>query len=314
MLGSNTTGSLVEPPRSATGAVRTWRVLSQLRLLATAARPRQMVKNVLVLAAPFAAGALLDPGVLGPAAVAVLAFAAASAGVYLLNDVLDVEADRRHPTKRHRPVAAGTLSAPVALGASAALLLAGLLGALLATPLLALVLGVYAQLQLAYCLWLRRQPVLDICVVAAGFVLRVVAGAAATGVPLSPWFLSATAFGSLFMVSGRRYAEMKIRDRTGGATRASLDGYSSSYLRFVWSSSATMAILAYLSWAYQTSLRTESPYAGLAAAPFVLAVLVYALDVDRGTAGAPEDIAFGNRALQILAVIWLVAMAVTAYL
>jgi len=282
-------------------------------LLVTSARPRQMVKNLLVLAAPFAAGALGDPVVVGRAAGAVLAFAAAAAGVYLLNDVLDAGGDRMHPTKRLRPVAAGLLTPLVAVTASVVLLLAAGIGSLLVTPGLTLVVLCYVQLQLAYCLWLRRQPVLDISLVAAGFVLRVVGGAVATDVPLSTWFLFATAFGSLFMVSGRRYAEMQIRDRTGVAGRASLDGYSSSYLRFVWSSSATMAILAYLSWSYQAS-RAGSPLVGLAAAAFILAVLIYALDVDRGSAGAPEEVALRSRVLQLLAAAWLTAMTLGIYL
>jgi decaprenyl-phosphate phosphoribosyltransferase len=285
----------------------------QPRLLVKAARPHQMVKNLLVLAAPFAAGALLHPRVLMQAAVAVVAFAAAAAGIYLFNDVIDASADRAHPTKRLRPVAAGLLSPRRAIAASAVLLIVGEFVSFLATPRLAVVVAVYIQLQVAYCLWLRRQPVLDICLVATGFVLRVVAGAVSTEVPLSPWFLFATAFGSLFMVSGRRYAEMKVHEQTGGASRASLDGYSSSYLRFVWSSSATMSILAYLSWSYQTHLRTDPLYGGLAAAPFIIAVLIYALDVDRGSAGAPEEIAFSNRVLQALALLWLVAMTVAIY-
>ncbi len=293
---------------------RTARGKLQIGLLVKAVRPRQMIKNLMVLAAPFATGELLEPQVLIKAAVAVIAFSAAAAGIYLLNDVIDASADRTHPTKRLRPVASGSLSAQRAIAASVLLLVVGELMSFLGTPRLAVVVAVYAQLQIVYCLWLRRQPVVDICLVATGFVLRVVAGAASAEVPLSSWLLFATAFGSLFMVSGRRYSEINLRDQKGRSSRASLDRYSSSYLRFVWSSSAIMSILAYLLWSSQNLSQKRPLYSGLAATMFIIAILRYALDIDRGGAGAPEDIAFSDRALQALALLWLVATTVAVYL
>jgi decaprenyl-phosphate phosphoribosyltransferase len=286
---------------------------SQVRLLVRAARPRHMVKNSLVLTPPFAAGQLLEPRVFGCAMLAAIAFSAAAAGVYLLNDVIDASADRAHPTKRLRPVAAGLLRPRRAIAASVVLLAVAVLVCFPASAGLAVVVAVYVQLQLVYCFWLRRQPVLDICVVAAGFVLRVVAGAVATGVTLSPWLLLATAFGSLFMVSGRRYAEANVPDHDGRTSRATLDRYSASYLRFVWSSSATMSILTYMLWSVYGPLRAGPVGGGLAAALFVIAVLRYALEVDSGDAGAPEDIAFSDKRLQALALLWLVTMTVAVY-
>lgn len=285
----------------------------QLKLLVRAMRPRQIIKNLVVPAAPFAAGELVRAEVVLTTTVAVIAFSAAAAGVYLLNDVIDAKSDRAHPTKRLRPVASRLLSPHKALATAVPLLVIAELVSFAASPKLALVTAVYVHLQIVYCLWMRHQPVFDICLVATGFVLRVIAGAVATSVALSVWLLCATAFWSLFMVSGRRYSEVKARDVNGRNTRSSLNGYSSSYLRFVWSNSATMSILAYLLWLSQTPARARPLFSGLAAAMFIVAMLRYALYIDRGTAGTPEEIVFGDRALQTLALLWLVATTAAIY-
>ncbi|MGQ0573704.1 MAG: decaprenyl-phosphate phosphoribosyltransferase [Pseudonocardia sp.] len=279
-------------------------------------RPRQWVKNVLVLAAPFAAGILFSTAIATDLAVAFVAFSLAASGIYLVNDAKDVAADRAHPTKRHRPVAAGVVPVPVALGVAVALLAGALAVSILAGPALTVVIGVYVAVQLAYCFWLKHQPVLDICVVASGFLLRAVAGGAATGIALSQWFLLAAGFGSLFMVAGKRYAEMMLAERTGAKIRRSLERYSASYLRFVWALSATVLIMTYCLWAFQ--IREASPHntvwTMISIVPFVVAVLRYAVDVDGGNGGEPEDIALGDRVLQVLAVAWLGTLAAAIYL
>jgi 4-hydroxybenzoate polyprenyltransferase len=121
------------------------------------------------------------------------------------------------------------------------LLVASVAVSLLASVQLVVVLGVYVAVQLAYCFWLKHQAVLDICIVASGFLLRAIAGGAATGIPLSQWFLLVAGFGSLFMVAGKRYAEMMLAERTGAKIRKALENYTASYLRFVWALSATGA-------------------------------------------------------------------------
>jgi decaprenyl-phosphate phosphoribosyltransferase len=278
-------------------------------------RPRQWVKNVLVLAAPFAAGDLFDRDILGGLAVAFVAFSLAASGIYLINDVNDVAADRAHPTKRNRPVAAGTVPRHLAVAVAVVLLLAALGISLLAPVQLPIVLGVYIVVQLAYCFWLKHQPVLDICVVASGFLLRAIAGGAATGIPLSQWFLLAAGFGSLFMVAGKRYAEMRLAERTGARIRRSLENYSASYLRFVWSLSATVLITTYGLWAFEIREAADhnSIWSVISIVPFVVAVLRYAVDVDGGNGGEPEEIALGDRVLQVLALAWLVALSLAVY-
>jgi decaprenyl-phosphate phosphoribosyltransferase len=279
--------------------------------LVRALRPRQWVKNVLVLAAPLAAGKVFDLDVLGPSALAFVLFCLASSGVYLVNDAIDVEEDRRHPRKRFRPIAAGIVPRPLAFVLAAVLFAVALVGAVLLTrPELAWVLASYVVIQLAYCLGLKNQPVLDLAVVASGFLLRGIAGGVAAGLLLSQWFLLVAAFGSLFMVAGKRYSELVLVG--GSETRRTLEEYSASYLRFVWSLSAGVACTAYSLWAFEMGESQEGvPWSTLSIAPFVLAILRYAVDIDKGAAGAPEEIVLRDRVLLGLGVVWVLAVGLS---
>ncbi len=282
--------------------------------LIRAVRPRQWVKNILVMAAPFAGGVLLDVHILAKVGLAFAAFSLAASAVYLVNDTLDVAADRAHPTKCTRPIASGVVSPALAIGMSVVLLAAALVVATLATADLVIVIVVYAAVQLAYCLWLKHEPVFDMCIVASGFLMRAIAGAAAAAVALSPWFLLTAAFGSLFMVAGKRYAEIQLRERTGVEIRKCLNQYSASYLRFVWGMSATVLIATYGLWAFENlATRHQTMWSVISMVPFVVAVLRYAVDVDQGNGGEPEEIALGDRALQVLAVAWVATVVLTVY-
>jgi decaprenyl-phosphate phosphoribosyltransferase len=281
--------------------------------LLKAVRPRQWVKNVLVLAAPVAAGKVGELGVLGDAAVAFVAFCLAASGIYLINDALDVEADREHPRKRYRPIAAGVVPVRLAYALAIVLLIAGLALALVASWQLLVVIAVYEVVQLAYCFGLKHQPVLDICIVASGFLLRAMAGGLAAGLPLSQWFLLVAAFGSLFMVSGKRYAEMRVAEQTGAKIRKALESYTSTYLRFVWTMSATAVILSYGLWAFTLNQTSHSVWSVISMVPFTVAVLRYAVDVDGGVAGEPEEIALKDRVLQVLALAWVVSIGISVY-
>lgn len=282
--------------------------------LVRAMRPRQWVKNVLVLAAPVAAGAVGEISVILAAAVAFVSFSLAASGVYLVNDARDVEADRAHPVKRHRPIAAGVLPVRSAYVVAVVLLLAAIGVSLIATWQLLVVTLVYEAVQLAYCFGLKHQSVLDVCIVSSGFLLRGIAGGAAADIPLSQWFLLVTAFGSLFMVSGKRYAELQLATRTGAKIRKSLERYTSSYLRFVWTMSATVVVITYCLWAFELNVSTNSTWAEISVVPFTIAVLRYAVDVDGGVAGEPEDIALADRVLQLLAATWLITLVISVYL
>ena len=282
-----------------------------------AIRPRQWVKNLLVLAAPLAAlGGNVEydyKQVLLRVGVAFVAFCLAASCIYLINDSRDVEADRAHPTKRFRPIAAGVVPLPLAYGLAVVLGVASLGISWLISPDLALVMAVYIGVQLAYCFGLKHQAVLDICIVSSGFLIRAIAGGVAAGIPLSQWFLLVMAFGSLFMAAGKRYAELQLAERTGAKIRKSLESYTSSYLRFVWTLSATAVVLCYGLWAFERDGNAGSWFA-VSMVPFTVAILRYAVDIDGGEAGEPEDIALHDRVLQMLALVWIGTVGAAVFL
>ncbi|GLZ31659.1 decaprenyl-phosphate phosphoribosyltransferase [Lentzea sp. NBRC 105346] len=268
---------------------------------------------MLVLATPFASTRIAEAVVLRSAGLAFAAFCCAASAVYLVNDAKDVEADRAHPKKRDRPIAAGVVSVPLAYATAGGLMVAALgIGAVAGWKLLVLML-VYLAVQLGYCFGLKHQPVLELCVVASGFLLRCIAGGLGADISPSQWFLLVTAFGSLFIVAGKRYAEIKLFQATGAAIRQSLTKYSETYLRFVWATSAAVMNMTYGLWAFELGQRTGSPWAALSMIPFVIAVLRYAVDVDSGKAGAPDDVARSDRVLQLLGLLWVATVALAVY-
>jgi decaprenyl-phosphate phosphoribosyltransferase len=277
-------------------------------------RPRQWVKNVLVLAAPFSSGDLFHGPIALKLLIAFVAFSLAASGVYLVNDAKDILADRAHPTKKERPIAAGIVPVKVAYAVAVVLFAVAIALSLLASVQLLIVLCVYVAVQLAYCFWLKHQPVLDICIVASGFLIRAIAGGVAAAIPLSQWFLLAAGFGSLFMVAGKRYAEMMLAEKTGAKIRKSLESYSPSYLRFVWALSATTMIMTYCLWAFEIrAAHHNSVWSVISIVPFVVAVLRYSVDVDSGNGGEPEEIALGDRVLQVLALVWVATLTMAVY-
>ena len=282
--------------------------------LVAAMRPRQWLKNVLVFAAPLAAGSLLEPDVLLPSLVAFVAFCLMSSATYLINDVRDVEADRAHPTKRTRAIAAGELSPRAAVVAAVVLALVALGLALSVNVGLFGVLLAYAVFTLSYSLLLKHEPVIELALLSMGFLLRAIAGGIAAELPISRWFLIVAGFGSLFMAAGKRFSELERAVRDGGELkRRSLAGYTPGYLRFVWGTAAAVAITAYCLWAFEVGLAESSfPWAEWSVLPFVLAIMRYAVDVDRGEAEAPEDVVLHDKALMAMGVAWLVLFGLGA--
>lgn len=283
-------------------------------------RPKQWVKNVLVVAAPAAAGRLFSWHAAVQLALVFALFTACAAAVYLVNDARDAEADRAHPTKRHRPVAAGQVPVPVAHAAGAVLgLLAPALAAWLVSPAVAALLVAYLGMQLAYCVSLKHVLVVDLVVVTTGFLMRATVGGLALHIPLSRWFLITTGFGALFMVSAKRYSEALQMSGKAGATRALLTEYTTGYLRFVWQLAAGVAVLGYCMWALEeggahtgapvgaqvAAHASALPWRQLSLVAFILAVLRYAVFADRGTAGEPEEVVLHDRALVVIGLAWL---------
>lgn len=273
-----------------------------------AMRPRQWVKNVLVVAAPLAAlggGMPYDYADLAfKVLIAFVVFSLAASAIYLVNDARDVEADRAHPTKRFRPIAAGVVPVGLAYALAVVLAAASLGISWWLTPNLALVIAIYLAMQLAYCFGLKHQAVLDICIVSSAYLIRAIAGGVAANIPLSQWFLLVMAFGSLFMVAGKRYAEKQLAEQTGAKIRKSLESYTGTYLRFVWTMSATAMLVCYSLYAFERDSGSGSWFA-VSIIPITIAILRYAVDVDGGNAGEAEDILRHDRVLQLMALAWI---------
>jgi decaprenyl-phosphate phosphoribosyltransferase len=298
------------PLEPATPSPRSSRVPALVRL----ARPKQWVKNVLVIAAPGAAGVLGEPKALWQTFVAFACFCFAASGIYYLNDALDVEADRRHPVKRFRPIAAGEVSVQTAYVGAAALMACAIGFSFFARWQLVLVVGAYIVLQILYGAWLKHEAVLDLACVAAGFVLRTIAGGVAVGVTISPWFLIVAGSASLFMVTGKRHAELvELGDAASGHRRA-LDMYSRSFLSYVRAVASSVTILAYCLWAFEKSSSVGNEmWFELSIVPFVLGILRYALLLEQGQGGAPEEIVLSDRVLLALGAVWAVFFAVAVH-
>jgi decaprenyl-phosphate phosphoribosyltransferase len=280
---------------------------TRARALLRALRPKQWVKNVLVAAAPGAAGVITHPGVPGKVALAFVAFCLVSSAGYLINDVGDADEDRHHPVKRQRPIAAGLVSPRVALITAGVLVAGGFaIAASVRLTFLAVLAG-YLAVTAAYTLWLKHMAVFDIAVVASGFIFRAVAGGIAIDVPISRWFLIVTSFGSLFMVAGKRYSEHVTMGAEREVTRATLATYSREYLRYVYTMASGVTLTGYCLWAFeQSKLEGSVPWFELSIVPFTVAVLRYALLLEEGAGGAPEDIVLGDRPIQILGALWLI--------
>jgi len=286
--------------------------------LARIARPRQSTKNVLVFAAPGAAGVLTHGTAAAHAGIAFGIFCLAASGTYCLNDAFDVAADRRHPVKQFRPVAAGEVPVPLA-GVGGALLMALAIGLAwwLIGGHLALVVAIYVAVTTAYSLRLKHEPVVDLASVSAGFVLRAIAGGIATGIPLSNWFVIVSSFGSLLVVTGKRSAEHAELGELRGEHRPTLNVYPESFLRSVRLLAAAVTVTAYCLWAFERSaqigLGHHPIWFELSIVPFVVAVLHVELRFEQGMGGAPEELALRDHMLQVLGLMWVALVFVGIY-
>jgi decaprenyl-phosphate phosphoribosyltransferase len=288
---------------------------SLLRGLLRTARPKQWSKNVLVFAAPGANGSLGQGSALAHTLIAFTCFCLAASGTYFLNDAADVESDRRHPTKRNRPVAAGIVSVGLARAVGVTLVLLGIGLSFTARWELAVTVAGYVVITTLYSTVLKQVAVVDIVAVASGFVLRAVAGVTATGVPISDWFLIVASFGSLFMVAGKRRAERLEIGDDAVAVRATLGVYSDAFLSYVLTVSSGTVFVAYSIWAFEKANEghLSVPWYQLSIVPFVVGVLRYALLVDQGKGSAPEELVLTDRTLQIIGVFWVAIFALGIY-
>ncbi|HYO29079.1 MAG TPA: decaprenyl-phosphate phosphoribosyltransferase [Thermomicrobiales bacterium] len=273
--------------------------------LVRALRPLQWTKNAVVFAALVFSGELFEVGALLRTVLAAAVFCCASSAMYLVNDLRDVEGDRVHPKKRHRPIAAGLVS-PGQAGATAAALFAVAVagGWLVGAPFL-LVILMYVGLMVAYSYGLKRLVILDVFAIAAGFVLRAVGGAVAIAVPISPWLYLCTLLLALFLGFGKRRHELTSLEADAVRHRANLDAYSVPLLDQIIGIVASAIVMAYSLYTFDAP-NLPGNQAMMLTIPFVVyAVFRYLyLTHRRDLGGAPEVLLFADRSLLACIVGW----------
>ena len=243
-------------------------------------------------------------------------FCLTSSAVYLLNDIADVEADRQHPEKQHRPIASGRLPLNVAWGAAIVLVLIALPTAYLLAPALALILAIYLMINILYSRWLKHVPILDVIIVSAGFVLRVAAGVALITVQrFSPWLYVITTLFSLYIGFGKRRAEMTLLSQGAGSHRKVLDGYTLPLLdQYITIVSGT-TIVTYSLYTF-TAPNLPENHSMMLTIPFVVfGIFRYLQLIQTGhAAGAPDEVALKDRPLPVTMLLWGLAVLAVFYL
>ena len=284
------------------------------RSLIFACRPRQWVKNLLVFAAPLFTFQFSNADVWFPVLIAFVSFCLISSSIYLLNDVVDIDADRSHPVKRLRPIAAGKVSIRKALLTAFLMLVVSLTMASIISAKLFCLIFTYALIQVGYCLRLKHEPLLDIFCIASGFLLRAMAG----GVYLSPWFLLTVGLLALFLAVEKRKAELKISQDGGALTRLVINRYSIPLLLRLESLLSTAAFMSYALWASGPTVNGASTSWMLLTVPFVLVgIFRYQLLSDpeeaerrklfypNRTTEYPEEILLGDRGIRLILLGWI---------
>jgi decaprenyl-phosphate phosphoribosyltransferase len=284
-------------------------------------RPRQWTKNLIVFAAPLFAFSI-TPSTAWGSLTAFALFCCASSSFYLINDIADVDSDRRHPVKCHRPIASGLVSIPIAIGMAVILLGTALIVGWLMSPGLGSAILGYALLQVAYNLRLKRAVILDVIAIAIGFILRAYAGAAATGIKLSPWFLLCTAMLALFLGIEKRKAELRLADIRGQKTRAVLRSYSLPLLNRMESVVTNGTVITYMLWSAGPILSGASTSWMMLTLPFVIyGVFRYQYlsdpqEIVRRNSGKesggqterPEEVLLEDRSLRLSILVWLITL------
>lgn len=283
-------------------------------------RPHQWLKNVFVLLPLFFGGSLLDPHDIAAALIAVMAFSFMASAIYCLNDIVDVEDDRRHPVKCRRPIASGQVSVAaaytmmavmVALSFASAMLLGG--GAVG----VAAVTGVYLVLNVAYCLWLKRFAILDVCTIAAGFVLRLFAGGLAIGTELSDWIVLMTFLLTLFLSLAKRRDDVLRMNETGRAPRRNTIRYNLEFINQAITITAAVTIVCYVMYTVSPEVvrRTGTHYLYLTTVFVITGVLRYLqLTLVDNRSGDPTRLLLSDRVLQAVVALWGLAFLLIIYI
>jgi decaprenyl-phosphate phosphoribosyltransferase len=278
--------------------------------LLRAARPRQWPKNLLVFAAPLAGDSLGRDDGPAYALVAAAAFCAASVAVYLVNDVLDADRDRRHPVKRFRPIAAGDLRASHAIVLAVVCAAAAVAaGPVFRVPVLALIIAGYLTLSLLYCLVLKHVPVVELLFVASGFMLRVLGGAVATHVTPSVWFLLVCSLGALLVATAKRFTELTVLGDAAVRHRPAMRWYRPAALRLTQRLAALTMIVTYGLWAFEEHGTWLRGFHLASAVPLALALARFDRLTARPTTRPVEDLLIRDGAMAVFELFWLLLFA-----
>ncbi|MBK9006736.1 MAG: decaprenyl-phosphate phosphoribosyltransferase [Anaerolineae bacterium] len=244
-----------------------------------------------------------------------LLFCLASSAVYLINDIADVEADRKHPEKKHRPIASGKLPLHAARLAAIVLVAIALPLGYLLSPALAVILAVYLAINILYSRWLKHIPILDVFIVSSGFVLRVAAGVALITVErFSPWLYMITTLFSLYIGFGKRRAEMSLLETGAGSHRKVLDGYTLPLLDQLITIVSGTTIVTYSLYTF-TAPNLPENHSMMLTIPFVVyGIFRYLQLIQTGhAAGAPDEVALKDRPLQVTVVLWVISVIAIFY-
>jgi len=289
---------------------------SPARAIIAILRPRQWIKNSVIFAALLFSHTLTEPSHLGRSLAAFALFCAVSSAVYVLNDIMDLENDRAHPTKSRRPLAAGELPVGIAATAALALAVGGLLLAYQLSPPFAALASTYLVMNLLYSAWLKDVVIVDVMVISAGFVIRAVAGGVVIGVEVSAWLILCTVLLSLFLAFAKRRQELALLESHAPGTRAILKEYSVAFLDQMISIVTAGTVVAYFLYtlAPETRAKLGTPYLPLTI-PFVLyGIFRYLYLVhQRGMGENPTNALYADRPLFFNVILWAVTAALILY-
>lgn len=286
-------------------------------------RPQQWLKNVFVFMPLFFGGELLNPTKSVEAMVAFISFCLAASSIYCLNDLIDVEADRRHPVKCKRPIASGAVSVGVARLLTLLLLLlavglsAGGYVFLGMSKYALLIILFYWFMNVAYCRWLKRYAIIDVCIVASGFVLRILVGGVATDIVVSKWLVLMTFLLTLFMSFAKRRDDVLRMEQTGEAPRQNTSRYNREFINQVITITAAVTLVCYIMYTVSPEVvaRFHTDYLYLTTVFVLVGLLRYIqLTVVDNRSGDPTKLILRDRFTQCVALAWGLSFLLIIYL
>lgn len=279
-------------------------------------RPWQWIKNVFILLPLFFSGQMMNWDLIGSVLLTFIGFCCISSSIYCINDIRDCEADKAHPVKCKRPLAAGLISSRVVLGIAFTLCILGFLLFSLNTSVLYIGL-LYFSLNLAYCLGLKNQPFIDIAIISIGFVLRLLAGTFATEIELSHWIVIMTFLLALFLALAKRRDDVFEMEKTGITHRKAIQGWSIKFIDLAITIVATITIVAYLMYTVspEVALRTGSKFVYVTALFPLLGILRYLqIAVVENKSGEPTKIVYTDPFIQGCIICWILCFIFILYI